>query len=174
MSGRKLVSKTGRIDYRGLRCTGDNFVKIAVIARYLANDAEPLEGVADVGATRQNYSFVYEKTSDCTVLVAYVCCMKPKRKRTALQGRVVARGGYARLAAFGIPPKASEERTQFVQVLPNVFQDPVRPRSGQSAPRLLLRFRAHVLRPDSSASRRFVTSGPSSTGGVRPLHPRRL
>src|SRR6266436_10318667 len=58
MSGLKVVSRTGQNVYRGLRFTGDNLVKTAVIARFLANDAERPE-VADTELTRQNYSFIY-------------------------------------------------------------------------------------------------------------------
>lgn len=84
MSGLKLVSQTGKIVYRGLRFTGDNLVKTAVIARFLANESEPSEAAAGAGVTRQNYSFVYEKTWDYNGLAAYVFRLKPKRKRVGL------------------------------------------------------------------------------------------
>ena len=84
MSGLKLVSRTGKIVYRGLKFTGDNLVKTAVIARFLAHDAEPPDQAAGTGVTRENYSFVYYKTSDYNGLVAYVCRLKPKRKRVGL------------------------------------------------------------------------------------------
>jgi hypothetical protein len=42
------------------------------------------EGVVDVGVTRQNYSFVCEKSSDYTGLVAYVFRLKPKQQRAEL------------------------------------------------------------------------------------------
>lgn len=84
MSGFKLVSRTGHAVYRGLRFTGDNLVKTAVIARFLANDAEPSDQAAGAGVTRQNYSFLYDKTSDYNGLAAYVFRLKPKRKRVGL------------------------------------------------------------------------------------------
>jgi hypothetical protein len=84
MSGLKLVSRTGQSVYSGLRFTGDNLFKTAVIARFLANDAEPPEAAAGAGVTHQNYSFVYEKTSDYNGLVAYLFRLKPKRKRVGL------------------------------------------------------------------------------------------
>lgn len=84
MSGLKLVSQTGKIVYRGLRFTGDDLVKTAVIARFLANDAEPAKRAVGAGVTRQNYSFVYDETSDYNGLVAYVFLLKPKRKRVGL------------------------------------------------------------------------------------------
>src|ERR1700682_3073215 len=82
MSGLKVVSRTGQTVYRGLRFTGDNLVKTAVIARFLANDAKPLE--QDAGVTRQNYSFVYDRTSEYNGLIAYVFRLKPMRKRLGL------------------------------------------------------------------------------------------
>jgi hypothetical protein len=84
MSGLKLVSQTGKIVYRGLRFTGDNLVKTAVIARFLANEAEPPEAAAGAGVTRQNYSFVYETTSDYNGFAAFVFRLKPRRKRVGL------------------------------------------------------------------------------------------
>src|SRR6266403_4808723 len=54
LSGLKVVSRTGQTVYRGLRFTGDNVVKTAVIARFLANDARPVRD-ADTDVTRQNY-----------------------------------------------------------------------------------------------------------------------
>jgi hypothetical protein len=84
MSGLRLVSRTGQIFYRGLRFTGDNLVKTAVIARFLAQDAEPPDKATGTGVTRQNYSFTYDKTSDYNGLVAYVYRLKPKRKRVGL------------------------------------------------------------------------------------------
>jgi hypothetical protein len=84
MRGFKLVSRAGQIVYRGLRFTGDNLVKTNVIARFLANDSEPRERAADTALTRQNYSFVYERTSGYNGLIAYVFRLKPKRKRVGL------------------------------------------------------------------------------------------
>jgi hypothetical protein len=84
MSGFKLVSKTGHIVYRGLRFTGDNLVKTAVIARFLARDVEPPEPTAGAGLTRQNYTFAYDKTAAYNALIAYVFRLKPKRKRAGL------------------------------------------------------------------------------------------
>ncbi len=57
MSGLKVISRTGQTVYRGLRFTGDNLVKTAVIARFLANDTGP-DREAGTDVTRQNYSFI--------------------------------------------------------------------------------------------------------------------
>jgi len=84
MSGQKVVSRTGRTVYRDLRFTGDNLVKTAVIARFLANDTRPPERVAGTDVTRQNYSFVYDRTSEYNGLIAYVFRLKPRQKRTGL------------------------------------------------------------------------------------------
>jgi len=84
MSGLKVVSRTGQTVYRGLRFTGDNLVKTDVIARFLANDAKKPERVAGADMTRQNYSFVYDRTSEYNGLVAYVFRLKPLRKRRGL------------------------------------------------------------------------------------------
>jgi hypothetical protein len=84
MSGVKLVSQTGQIIYRGLRFTGDKLVKTAVIARFLANDANPAGRTGDVAVSGQNYWFAYNKTSDYNGLTAYVFLLKPRRKRAGL------------------------------------------------------------------------------------------
>jgi hypothetical protein len=84
MSGLKVVSRTGQTVYRDLRFTGDNLVKTAVIARFLANDANPPERVAGADVTRQDYSFVYDRTSGYNGLIAYVFRLKPMRKRIGL------------------------------------------------------------------------------------------
>jgi hypothetical protein len=84
MSGVKVMSQTGRIVYRGLRFTGDNLVKTAVIARFLATDAAPPVPAAAVAVTHENYSFSYEKTADYNGLIAYVFLVKPRRKRVGL------------------------------------------------------------------------------------------
>jgi hypothetical protein len=79
MHGLKEVSQTGRVVYRDLRFTGDNLIKTAVIARFLAHEAESHEATA--GVTRENYAFVHEKTSDYNGLTAFVFRLKPKRKQ---------------------------------------------------------------------------------------------
>src|SRR5258708_35613743 len=84
MSGLKVVSRMGQTVYRDLRFTGDNLIKTHVIARFLANDAKPPEGVAGAGVTRQNYSFIYDRTSEYNGLRAYVFRLKPMRKRIGL------------------------------------------------------------------------------------------
>jgi len=84
MSGLKVVSRTGKTVYSGLRFTGDNVVKTAVIARFLANDVKPPERVVGTDVTRQNYSFAYIRTSEYNGLVAYVFRLTPMRKRTGL------------------------------------------------------------------------------------------
>jgi len=55
-----------------------------VIARFLANDVKRSEGAAGADITRQNYSFVYDRTSDYNGLSAYVFRLKPMRKRIGL------------------------------------------------------------------------------------------
>jgi len=84
MSGLKVVSRAGQTVYRDLRFTGDNLIKTAVIARFLANDVKRSEGAAGADITRQNYSFVYDRTSDYNGLSAYVFRLKPMRKRIGL------------------------------------------------------------------------------------------
>jgi hypothetical protein len=84
MSGLKIVSRTGQTVYRGLRFTGDSLVKTAVIARFLANDSKPHQRDAGTDVTRQNYSIVYDRTSEYNGLVAYVFRLKPMRKRSGL------------------------------------------------------------------------------------------
>jgi hypothetical protein len=84
MSGLKVVSRTGQTVYRDLRFTGDKFIKTSVIARFLAHDAKPPEEVTGTGVTRQNYSFLYDRTSSYNGLVAYVFHLKPMRKRVGL------------------------------------------------------------------------------------------
>ncbi len=70
--------------YSGLQFTGDNLVKTAVIARFLANDVKPPEYVAGTAVTRQNYSFAYIRTAEYNGIVAYVFRLTPIRKQTGL------------------------------------------------------------------------------------------
>ena len=84
MTGLKLVSYTGQVVYRGLRFTGDKFVKTAVIARFLSHDTDPAVRSADVAVSRQNYCFTYNKISDYNGLTAYVFLLKPRHKRVGL------------------------------------------------------------------------------------------
>jgi len=84
MSGLKIISRAGQTVYRDLRFTGDNLIKTAVIARFLANDVKRPEGAAGTELTRLNYSFVYDRTSDYNGLSSYVFRLKPKRKRVGL------------------------------------------------------------------------------------------
>ena len=84
MSGLKVVSRTGQTVYRELRFTGDSLIKTAVIARFLANDVKPPERATGAAVTRQNYSFIYDRTSEYNGLAAYVFRLKPMRKRMGL------------------------------------------------------------------------------------------
>lgn len=84
MRGLKLVSRSGKIVYRGLRFTGDNLIKTAVIARFLANETDPPESAADRGVTNQNYWLAYDKTASYNGLSAHVYRLKPKRKQVGL------------------------------------------------------------------------------------------
>jgi hypothetical protein len=84
MSGLKLVSYTGQIVYRSFRFTGDQLIKTAVIARFLAHDTNPAERTCDVAVSRQNYCFTYDKRSDYNRLTAYVFLLKTRRKRAGL------------------------------------------------------------------------------------------
>jgi len=84
MSGLKVVSRTSQTVYRGLRFTGDKLVKTAVIARFLANDTKLPGEDADTGITRQNYSFVYDRTSGYNGLTAYVFRLNLMRKHIGL------------------------------------------------------------------------------------------
>jgi hypothetical protein len=73
MSGLKVVARTGQTVYRNLRFTGDNLVKAAVTARFLANDAKPPERVAGTDVTRQNYSFVFMIGRQGTTNSSHTC-----------------------------------------------------------------------------------------------------
>lgn len=84
MSGLKLVSQTGRTLYRGLRFTGDDLIKSKVIARFLDHEIGPADETTGAGLTRDNYSFVYDRTAEYNGLAAYVFLLKPRRKRTGL------------------------------------------------------------------------------------------
>jgi hypothetical protein len=82
MSGVKVISRAGQTVYRDLRFTGDNVIKTSVIARFLANDLKPPEPSAAV--TRENYSLVYDRTSEYNGFTAYVYRLKPMRKQLGL------------------------------------------------------------------------------------------
>jgi hypothetical protein len=84
MRGIKVVSRSGKIVYRGLRFTGDNLIKTAVIARFLASETDPPESAADTGVTNQNYWLAYDNTASYNGLVAHVYRLRPKRKQVGL------------------------------------------------------------------------------------------
>lgn len=56
----------------------------SVFARFLANDTNPAGRTGDVVASRQDFSFAYNKTADYNGLTAYVFLLKPRRKRAGL------------------------------------------------------------------------------------------
>lgn len=133
MSGLRLVSRTGQIVYRGLRFTGDNLVKTAVISRFLANQMEPPDRSGDTGVTRRNYLFVYDKTSNYNGLAAYVFRLGPKRKRAGLfKGELWLNAATAApLRLWGDivkPPSVFVRSLRFVQDYRNLNQcfQPVR------------------------------------------------
>ncbi|HVN06786.1 MAG TPA: hypothetical protein VMT86_20350 [Bryobacteraceae bacterium] len=82
MRGLKLISRTGQVVYRGLRFTGDNLIKTAVIARFLSSETQHSGRGASVA--RENYSFVYEGTFDYNGIPAYVFHLKPRRRRVGV------------------------------------------------------------------------------------------
>jgi hypothetical protein len=84
MSGFRQISGAGRVAYRDLQFNGDSVIKTQVVARFLASDTAPPEGKASANVTRENYSFVYESTSDYNGLSAFVFRLEPKRKRAGL------------------------------------------------------------------------------------------
>ena len=57
-------------------------MKTAVIARFLALEEDPPE--REVSVARENYSFLFDRTSDYNGLAAYVFRLKPKVKRAGL------------------------------------------------------------------------------------------
>jgi hypothetical protein len=75
---------SGHIVYRGLKFTGDNLIKLQVIARFLARETNPPEQAGDISVTPVNYTFAFDKASDYNGLTAYVFLLKPRRKRAGL------------------------------------------------------------------------------------------
>jgi hypothetical protein len=84
MTGLKRVVRPGYIIYRGLRYTGDNFVKNQVIARFLARETNPPAQAGEIAVTRLNYVFAFDRASEYNGLIAYVFLLKPRRKRAGL------------------------------------------------------------------------------------------
>jgi hypothetical protein len=84
MTGFKRIVQPGQVVYRGLRFTGDKFVKTQVIARYLSRDTYPSAQTADIAVTPANYVFAFNGVSDYSGLAAYVFLLKPRRKRAEL------------------------------------------------------------------------------------------
>jgi hypothetical protein len=84
MSGFKVVTRTGQTAYRGLHFTGDDLVKKAVIARFLARDTAPPENSDELALTPRNYVFTFVRTADSAVMPAHVFRLKPRRKSVGL------------------------------------------------------------------------------------------
>ena len=83
MTGFKRIVRPGQVIYRGVRFTGDNFVRNQVIARFLTHDRDPSEQ-GDVAITPANYVINFDKTADYNGLVAYAFLLKPRRKRAGM------------------------------------------------------------------------------------------
>ncbi len=84
MTGIRRIVQPGAVVYRGLRFTGDKFVKTQVIARFLAHDTDSGTQTNEASVTPANYVFQYDGVSAYNGLTAYVFLLKPRRKRTGL------------------------------------------------------------------------------------------
>ena len=84
MTGFRRIVRPGEVVYRGLRFTGDKFVKTQVIARFLARDTDSRAHSEEIGVTPANYVFAYDGVSAYNGLSAYVFLLKPRRKRAGL------------------------------------------------------------------------------------------
>src|SRR5271170_953533 len=76
----RSISKVGKITYRALGFSGDNFVKNEVISRYLSAEGEP----RDVGITPDNYKFKYKGAVDYEGRRLEVFQLTPRRKTEGL------------------------------------------------------------------------------------------
>jgi hypothetical protein len=76
----RRISKLGLITYKALGFSGDNLVKNEVIARYLAEDAQP----RDIAITRANYKFKYKGLVDRDGHAVHIFQVSPKRKAVGL------------------------------------------------------------------------------------------
>jgi len=85
MTGFKRIVHPGHVVYRDVRFTGDDLVKKHVITRFLSRDTSTPNS-REIGVTRLNYVFEFEKASDYNGLGAYVFLLKPRRKRAGLFG----------------------------------------------------------------------------------------
>jgi len=85
MTGFKRIVHPGHVVYRDVRFTGDDLVKTHVITRFLSRDTSTPNS-REIGVTRLNYVFEFEKASDYNGLGAYVFLLKPRRKRAGLFG----------------------------------------------------------------------------------------
>ena len=63
MTGFKRMAEPGQAVYRGLRFTGDKFVKTQVIGRFLARDTDSRTGTEQVAVTPANYVIAYDGVS---------------------------------------------------------------------------------------------------------------
>lgn len=84
MSGFKWIIQPGHVVYRGLRFTGDAFVKSQVIARFISRETNPQGRPGDTAVTPVNYIFAFDRVSDYNGRIAYVFVLKPRRKRDGL------------------------------------------------------------------------------------------
>ena len=84
MTGFKRMAQPVQPVYRGLRFTGDRFVKTQVIARFLAHDTDSRTETEQISVTPANYVIAYEGISAYNGLTAYVFLLRPRRKRAGL------------------------------------------------------------------------------------------
>lgn len=61
VGGVKVISCPGHVGYRSLRFTGDQFVRTAVIARFMANDRNPSRLSIDIAISPENYWSAYDR-----------------------------------------------------------------------------------------------------------------
>jgi hypothetical protein len=76
----RSISKVGKITYRALGFSGDNFVKNEVISRYLSAEGEP----RNIAITPENYKFKYKGSAERGGRQVEIFQLAPRRKAEGL------------------------------------------------------------------------------------------
>lgn len=84
MRGVKMVTGAGRVMFTQLHFVGDNLIKTAVIARFLAAETRDKGRGEDLGIAERNYRFHYKGSAGYNGRTALVFRLEPKQRRVGL------------------------------------------------------------------------------------------
>ncbi len=84
LRGLRILTEAGRVAYTQLHFVGDEVIKTAVIARFLAADTKGRSGGEDLEITSRNYKFSYKGVASYNGRSALVFLTQPKRRQVGL------------------------------------------------------------------------------------------